>query len=124
MAGTPLACLKFRLIAAGKTGQEVSMNQETSTELRDGYCIFINTVCEGTVPLWTDGKGWPVVYATEREAQLEIVDDLQLRLEQFLAGERDFDDAITVEECVLPVSVHPDGVITDENGNVFGPRVD
>ena len=91
---------------------------------RSGFCIYINTLCQGPVPIWTDGEGRCVVLATEREAQLEIVDDLQLRLEQFLAGERDFDDAITVEEYVVPVTVHPDGVITDEDGNCFGMRAE
>jgi hypothetical protein len=44
------------------------------------------------------------------------------RLRQFLDGERDFADAITVEEYVVPVTVHPDGTITDETGRCFGPE--
>lgn len=40
---------------------------------------------------------------------------------QVLDGERDFDDAMTVEEYVVPVTVHPAGTITDEAGNQFGP---
>ena len=59
------------------------------------------------------------VFATEAEAQREIVDNAIIRLEQFLNGERDFDDAMTVEEYVVPVDVLPDGAIVDADGNVF-----
>ena len=75
------------------------------------------------MPVVSDGEGKYVVFETELEAQKEIVDNAMIRLEQFMEGERDFGDAITVEEYVVPVTVHPDGVITDEDGNCFGPRV-
>jgi hypothetical protein len=88
-----------------------------------GFCIYINTLCQGPVPVVSDGEGKYVVFETELEAQREIVDNAMIRLEQFLEGERDFDDAITVEEYVVPVTVYPDGTITDETGNCFGPRV-
>lgn len=100
------------------------MNQESAPALRTGYCIFINTLCQGPMPVVSDGEGNFVVFRTELEAQREIVDDLQIRLQQFLDGERDFDDAITVEEYVVPVTVHSDGVITDQDGRCFGPRPD
>lgn len=58
-------------------------------------------------------------FATELEAQREIVDHAMTRLRQFLDGERDFEDAMTVEEYIVPVSVEDDGTITDEAGNVF-----
>lgn len=90
--------------------------------MRRGYCIFIDTVCQGPVPIVSDENGY-VVFETELEAQKEIVDDLQVRLQQFLDGERDFGDAIAVEEYVAPVMVHADGVITDEAGNCFGPKL-
>jgi hypothetical protein len=57
------------------------------------------------------------------EAQKEIVDNQMTRLRQFLNGEREFEDAMTVEEYIVPVSVHSDGVIVDEDGNCFGPQV-
>ncbi len=87
---------------------------------RSAFCVFFTTECEGTVPAWNDAQGWPVIYSTEREAQIEIVDDLQDRLLQFIAGEREFGDAITIEEFVLPVEVWPDGSISTEDGSVFG----
>ena len=57
------------------------------------------------------------------EAQKEIADYMMTRLQQFLDGHREFEDAIAVEEYVMPVTLHPDGVITDEDGNSFGPDV-
>ena len=92
-------------------------------ELRDGFCIYIDALFEGPVPLVTDENGY-VVFETELEAQKEIVDNQMMRLQQFLDGEREFQDAITVEEYVVAVTVHPDGVIVDEAGNCFGPKAD
>ena len=93
------------------------MSQEPSTNLRSGFCIYINTFCQGPVPVVSDDDVY-VVFKTELEAQKEIVDNQMLRLKQFLDGERDYADAITVEEYVVPVTVHPDGVITDKGGIV------
>jgi phosphatidylserine decarboxylase len=99
------------------------MSEQSSSNLRDGFCIYINTFCQGPVPVVSDDDGY-VVFETELEAQKEIVDNQMTRLQQFLDGERDFDDAITVEEYVVPVTVHTDGTITDEAGNCFGPKVE
>jgi hypothetical protein len=93
-----------------------------STQPKSSYAIFINTLCSGPVPAWRDKDGLPITYATEREAQLEIVDDLQERLRQFIAGERPFDDAVFVEEFILPVDLWPDGSISTEDGSVFGKQ--
>jgi hypothetical protein len=88
-------------------------------ESRDGFCIYIDTICQGPIPVWRDERGLPVVFATQKEAEREIATDAIERLEQFLAGERGFDDAMTVEEYVVAVTQYPDGVITDEDGRVF-----
>jgi hypothetical protein len=98
------------------------MNEQASEKLRDGFCIYINTFCQGPVPVVSDDNGY-VVFATELEAQKEIVDNQMTRLQQFLDGEREFEDAIEVEEYVVPVTVHPDGKIVDEDGRCFGPEV-
>jgi len=37
-----------------------------------------------------------------------------------MAGDRDFEDAITVEEYVASVEVYPDGSVVDEYGRRFG----
>jgi hypothetical protein len=99
------------------------MHIDSSPIVRDGFCIFIDTLCQGPVPVVHDESGY-VVFETELDAQREIADDMMTRLQQFMDGERDFDDAMTVEEYIVPVTVHPDGVIVDEAGNRFGPKVD
>lgn len=91
---------------------------------RDGFCIYIDTLCQGPVPVVSDGENKYVVFETELEAQKEIVDNQMTRLRQFLDGEREFEDAMTVEEYVVPVTVHPDGVIVDADGNCFDPKVE
>lgn len=90
--------------------------------IRPAFAIFITTICEGTMLAWYDENGWPVTYQSEREAQLEIVDDLLERLRQFEVGERDFYDAVCIEEFILPVDVWPDGSIVIEDGVVFWRR--
>jgi hypothetical protein len=90
-------------------------------KLRNGFCIYINTFFQGPVPTVSDEDRY-VVFETELEAQREIVDNLQTRLQEFLDGEREYEDAVTVEEYVVPVTVHLDGTITDEAGRCFGPK--
>ena len=84
-----------------------------------GFCIYIDTFFQGPVPIERDENNKPVVYSTREEAEREIAGDCIERLRQFLAGERDFGDAITVEEYIVPVTAYPDGSITDEDGNIF-----
>jgi len=74
------------------------------------------------VPVVSDDNSY-VVFATELEAQKEIVDNQMTRLQRFLDGEREFDDATEGEEYIVPVAVHPDGKIVDEDGRCFGPEV-
>ena len=97
-----------------------------------GYCIFIHTLCQGHVPSVHESKagdppGTPAsicVFATEREAQLEIADFMMTRLQEFMDGEREFEDAIETEEYVVAVTVQPDGSIIDKDGRRFGSRAD
>lgn len=85
-----------------------------------GFCIYVNTFCQGPVPaIWGD-SGFPVVFATLTEAQQETAEHTIKRLQQFIASERDFEDAITVEEYVVEVDVFSDGSIIDECGRRFG----
>jgi hypothetical protein len=84
-----------------------------------GYAIDIDTFFQGPVAVERGENDKPIAYPTERAAQCEIADIMIIRLEQFLAGERDFEDATHIEEYVVPVDLHPDGSITDQNGNTF-----
>ena len=91
----------------------------SNSDSRPAFAIFTDTVCEGRVPAWRDDCGRPVTYPTERAAQAEVADTLISRLEEFIAGERDFEDAMTVEEYILPVEFAPDGSIRTEDGICF-----
>jgi len=99
------------------------MSEQQGSTLRTGFCIYINTFCQGPVPVVSDNEGY-CVFATELAAQKEIADYQMTRLQQFLDGEREFEDAREVEEYIVPVTVHPDGKIVDEDGRCFGPKPD
>jgi len=94
---------------------------------RHGFCIFINTLFQGPVPSVKESSPSDAanasericIFPTEREAQLEIVDSMMTRLQEFIGGERDFEDAVTLEEYVVEVEVLPDGSIVDVDGNGF-----
>lgn len=98
------------------------MNAPAQNNSQNAFCIFIDIVCEGRIPAWHNDNQMPVVYPTLEAAQREIADDLIERFGQFLEGERDFDDAMTVEDYILPVTILPDGSILDEEGNLFGKK--
>lgn len=90
------------------------------TNAKVEYCIYVNTVLEGPRPVERDGQGYPCVYPNLLAAQRAITEYAIERLRQFLAGEREFDDAMTVEEYVIEVDVLPDGAVCDESGRCFG----
>ena len=87
---------------------------------RSGYAIFRDYWFQGPVPACYDENDCPVVFATELEAQREIADTQLTRIQEFLDGERDYDDAIATDEFVLPVDVCSDGSISIEGGRTFG----
>ena len=89
---------------------------------RRGFCIYTNTFFQGSTLAVTEDEDRPCVFATEAEAQREIADFMMTRLQQFLDGERDFTDAITVDEYIVPVTVQSDGSIIDDEGRCFGKR--
>lgn len=95
---------------------------EVRRSTRFAYAIFTSTICEGRIPAWRDTNGYPVVFETEHEAQREIVDTLQLQLQEFLDGNRDFEEAMTIEDFILPVSVWPNGSISLQDGTTFTRR--
>jgi hypothetical protein len=89
---------------------------------KPAFCIYIRTLAEGEVPAVRDENDLPCAFPTRIEAEREIAANLITRLQEFMDGHRDFEDAMTVEEYVVAVDVFPDGSITDEDGNVFGSR--
>lgn len=99
---------------------ETSPAADMAPQPKVGFCVFINTICEGHTPAISD-RGKPFVFETEFEAQCDIVDSMMIRMQEFLDGERDFEDAIQTEEYVVKVTVLPDGSVVDEYGMRFGP---
>ena len=95
------------------------MSKSVPKSIRTGFAIFCPTVFQGTMPACYESD-YPAVFATEREAQIEIADNQLIRIQEFLDGERDFDDAITTDEFVLPVDVWPDGSVSTEDGSLHG----
>jgi hypothetical protein len=89
---------------------------------KPAHCIFINTPCEGAVPSVRDENDLPCWFPTQLEAEKEIADDMITRLQEFIEGDRDFDDAISTEGYVVEATLLPDGSIIDAHGNHFGSR--
>lgn len=72
------------------------------------------------MPACYDETDYPVIFSTELAAQREIADNQLTRLQEFLDGERDYEDAIVTDEFIVPVDVWPDGSISIECGRVYG----
>ena len=89
--------------------------------VRHGFCIYINTLFQGPVPVeHEDGERF-VVYETQVEAQREIADVMIMRLQEFLDGHRDFEDAAETEDYIVEVDLYSDGSIVDETGRRLLP---
>lgn len=86
---------------------------------QQGYCIFVDTLCEGMTPVWRDEQGKWVVYETEAQAAEEIEDDEREMLRQYLAGERDLEHGIESEDVICKVTLLEGGSVVDEWGRVF-----
>ena len=101
-----------RRIKAGPSGHGQDCGTPyTPATATTGFCVFINTLVDGAVPVVRDGAGRAVVFQTEFEAQCEIADNAITRLQEFIDKERDFADALTIEEHVVKVRVLPDGSV-------------
>ena len=98
------------------------VSPEVVRETSIGFCIYVDTLAKGSVPVeWTvDLK--PLTYPTREAAEREIAEDTMERIRQFLVGEREFEDAMTVEEYVVEVDILSDGSIVDESDNHFGKK--
>ena len=86
-----------------------------------GYCIFIDTLCEGPVPVERDGDGKWIIYETQADAEIEIYDYFEERYRQYLEGEREFEDVAEIEEIIYEVKLLSDGSVVDEWGRVYKP---
>lgn len=81
----------------------------------DRFAIFCDTTSQPTIIGTTEdaaGRRW-LTFETEREAQLDIVEDLEEHIRQFKEGERGYDE-VPLNFFVLPVTLHADGSISTE----------
>ena len=83
------------------------------------FCIYVDTILQGRVPLERNEHGNPVTYATRIDAEREIAEIVRDRIDEFLSGGRDFEDAVSVPEFVEAVQLRADGSIADMNARVL-----
>ena len=56
-----------------------------------GFCIYIDTLLSGPVPIERNSAGNPFIYPMRTDAEREIAEDTIERIQQFLMGESDFE---------------------------------
>ena len=112
--------LEFCIVIGLPPGQAVTaiMQEEhtNDTGKASAFYICIDTPFEGSVPLVKDDLGY-VAFGSEMEAQREIADCMMTRLQEFLNGDREFDDAVTCQEFVLQVELRRDGSVAGNDEN-------
>lgn len=91
---------------------------------KEKWIIINQLYCGEVIPSWweTDENNFstPVIYATQREAYLEIVDLMMHRIETFLE-DKTLDCLDRDEDMVVPCTITDDGIITTEYGELFSP---
>jgi hypothetical protein len=102
--------------------------EPSPSETQDVFVLACDTLCQGVVPVGTiheDGQPqkW-LTFETEREAQLEIIDDIEEHIRQFRDGEREFEEIAFNDTFVMPATLHPDGSITTEHATYPPPTND
>ncbi len=98
------------------------MARKKKPEIAQGrrvFCVYTDTLCQGSIPAWRDERENPCVYETRHEAEVVIAESVMAHLEMFLKGEWSFGDAINIEDYVVEVEVFPDGSIKDDSGEIF-----
>ena len=84
-------------------------------ETANGWCLYSDIFGEGPKPAERLDDGF-AVYTTERAALEECAEDMIARYQEFLRGEREAGE-IDNGLFAVEVTLHPDGTISDENGN-------
>jgi hypothetical protein len=83
------------------------------------YTIVAESVVDGLQPtvMVSDGDSpfEHLFFPTEREAQMEMADRMIAKLEEFIDGERDFDDAVALDESILELVRRGDGKVFPKN---------
>lgn len=87
---------------------------------QSAFCIFVNTIVDGHVPLERDEHADVVVYSSREEAEQVIVQSIIERCQDYLRGQRGFEDATTIEEFVSEVQILHDHSVRTADGRIFG----
>lgn len=88
--------------------------------MKDAFVIMTNTFCQGDIIGCHDGDGKPEIFDTEADAWKEIAENKILELQQFIDGERELEHTdFSFDEWVQPVTVHDDGTIVSEEGQLW-----
>lgn len=80
------------------------------------FCIFVTTLCDGPGPVEFDADNKPITYSDRESAERVIAADAIERWHQYLSGEREFDDAATIEEYVNEVLLTETGAVVSIEG--------
>ncbi len=86
------------------------------------FALFIDTVFQGPMPSWYDEDGYPVTYCSKRKAQEEIADTQMEYWRQFMARERPFEDAVSIDDYIVSVRRLADRTIQTKDGRIFGKQ--
>lgn len=92
--------------------------------MKQAFVIMTSTICQGDIiGCWTEdatGNIVPSTYDTEVDAWKEIADTMVTTLQDFIDGERSFDETdFSCTEWVVPVDVYVDHIISEEHGVVW-----
>lgn len=88
------------------------MTKAATKSTRRGYCVFLNTVYQESIPIEHDGHGRLIIHDSRESAERSIVEDIWERLELYQEGILPFEEAVQVEEHVQEVVIGPYGGIT------------
>lgn len=77
------------------------------TSTKRGYCVFLDTLCQGPIPVEHDGSGHPIIHENRKSAERSIVEDMRERLDLYLEGILPFEEAVQVDEYVREVVIEP-----------------
>ena len=87
------------------------------------YILVIDTLCEGVRPAWWDDQDKPVVHNTLREANLELVEEIEDLIEKF-RDDKGAEEMEAPESYVACCTIREDGAIVTEEGDViYDPAV-
>lgn len=107
---------------AGMTALEAAgMVEEPAVDV-DCFALFCDGEPVGTVQEGDGPVRWET-FATEREAQLEIIEDVEEHIRQFKAGEREYDEIVMPPDCYAQdVTLHPDGSLSTADDDFEPPE--